>query len=501
MKRSRIAPGLVATTIALIPLTPSPSSAAAMCMGRSATIEGTPGDDELGGTPNDDVIVGGGGDDVISGSDGDDVICGGGGDDALFGEAGRDVLAGDAGKDQVSGGAGNDELSGGKGLDFVNYYVSPTAVQVDLAAGRATGEGNDDITGIENIFGSLFDDDLVGSNSSNVIQALDGDDRVDAGGGIDLIYDGVAPGSKAPTDGDDDLGGGPGPDGVLYTSSPASVSVDLTAGSAAGNGTDVLAGIEGVFGSPFDDVLEGNSERNLFLGLGGDDTIDGRDGGDAVAYWLASGPVTADLAAHQGSASGEGTDDFTNVEGLLGSVGFGDDLRGDDGNNLIDGDGGNDDLSGLEGNDWLVGGTGNDTIDGGEGTYDLVDYSNTAFLEVVAAVTVDLSAGTARGQGNDAIAGVEAVKGSSLNDVIRGDGLVNLLFGEGGDDDIRSSGGNDFIDGGPGPDSANGQAGTDNCVNANQRSSCERKGRAEEHPVLDEASEIEGWRRNFRRNF
>ena len=248
-------------------------------------------------------------------------------------------------------------------------------------------------------------------------------------------------------------------------------------------------------------MLEGDSQRNLFLGLGGDDTIDGRDGGDAVAYWLAAGAVAADLAAQKGSAPGEGTDDFANIEGLLGSVGFGDDLRGDDGNNLIDGDGGNDDLSGLEGNDWLVGGTGNDTIDGGEGTYDLVDYSNTAFLEVVAAVSVDLSAGTARGQGNDTVIDVEAAKGSTLDDVIRGDGLVNILFGEGGNDDLRGAGGNDFIDGGPGPDTANGQAGTDNCVNATSRTSCEREGRAEGHPVLDEASEIEGWRRNFRRNF
>lgn len=500
MKRSRIAPALVATTIAVVGLSPSVSSAAARCLGRTATIEGTSGDDQLAGTPNADVIVGGGGDDVISGGDGNDVICGGGGIDALFGEAGRDVVAGDGGRDQVSGGAGDDEILGGKGLDFVNYYVSPTPVEVDLSAGRASGEGDDILEGIENIFGSLFDDDLTGNSKSNSIQPLDGNDRVDAAGGIDLIYDGVAPGSQG-TDGDDNLDGGPGLDGVLYTSSPGSVSVDLAAGSSAGNGTDVLAGVEGVFGSTFDDVLEGDSQRNLFLGLGGDDTIDGRDGGDAVAYWLASGAVTADLAARQGSAPGEGTDAFANIEGLLGSVGFGDDLRGDDGNNLIDGDGGNDDLSGLEGNDWLVGGTGNDTIDGGEGTYDLVDYSNTAFLEVVAAVTVDLSAGTARGQGNDTVVGVEAAKGSSLDDVIRGDGLVNILFGEGGDDELRGSAGNDFIDGGPGPDSANGQAGTDNCVNANERTSCESEGRAEEHPVLDEASAIEGWRRNFRRNF
>ena len=469
-------------------------------MGRAATIEGTPGDDQLAGTSNADVIVGGGGDDVIGGSDGDDFVCGGAGDDAVFGEAGRDAVAGDGGSDQVSGGVDDDDIDGGKGLDYVNYYVSPTPVEVNLATGRASGDGNDTLEGIENIFGSLFDDNLVGNSGYNAIQALDGDDRVAAGGSTDLIYDGVAPESQG-TDGDDNLDGGPGLDGVLYTSSPAAVSVDLAAGSSSGNGADVIAGIEGVFGSPFDDELAGDAQRNLFLGLGGDDTIDGREGGDAAAYWLAGGAVTADLAARQGSAPGEGTDDFTNIEGLLGSIRFDDELRGDDADNLLDGDGGNDDLAGLEGNDWLVGGTGNDMIDGGEGAYDIADFSNAIFLEVVAAVTVDLSAGTARGQGNDTLTDIEAAKGSSLNDELRGNGRVNLLFGEGGDDALRGSGGNDFIDGGQGPDSANGQAGTDNCVNANERKSCEREGRAQEHPIMDEASEIEGWRRNFRRNF
>jgi Ca2+-binding RTX toxin-like protein len=500
VKRSRTTAGLVATIIAVVVLPPSISGAASSCMGRTATIEGTAADDQLIGTSANDVIVGGGGDDVISGSDGNDVICGGKGNDALFGEAGSDVVRGDAGSDQISGGAGDDVMVGGKGLDFVNYYPSPVPVEVDLGAGHASGEGSDDLSGFENIFGSLFADDLVGSNASNTIQALDGDDRVDGAGGIDLIYDGVAPGSQG-TDGNDQIDGGSGLDGILFTSSPGPVDVDLADGTATGNGTDVIGGIEGVFGSPFADVLEGDSQRNLFLGVGGDDTIDGREGDDAVAYWLASGPVTADLAAGEGSASGEGTDTFNNVEGLLGSVGFGDDLSGDAGDNLLDGDGGNDKLSGLDGNDWLVGGSGNDTIDGGEGTYDLVDHSNTAFLEVVAAVTVDLAAGTARGQGNDSIADVEAVKGSSLNDEIRGDGSVNLLFGEGGDDEIFGGGGNDFIDGGPGPDRADGQAGTDNCVDAKRRTSCERDRRAEDHPVLDEASAIEGWRRNFRRNF
>lgn len=500
MTQSRIR-RLAITIAAAAFVLPIPRSAAtSSCLGKAATIEGTPGDDQLTGTRRNDVIVGRGGNDSINGLGGRDLICGDAGDDALLGGAGRDVVSGDAGGDQVAGGSGDDRIAGGKGLDFVNYFVAPGPVQVDLAAGASTGDGNDTLEGIENIIGSLFGDDLTGDPRGNLIQPLDGNDRVVAGDGIDLIYDGIGPGSVG-SDGDDTLDGGASYDGVLYTSSTVAVSVDLEAGTASGDGTDGLTGFEGVFGSPFDDVLEGNSGANLFLGLDGNDAIDGREGGDAAAFWFAGGPVKADLATGEGTASGEGTDGFTNVEGLLGSVAFGDELRGDSNDNLLDGDGANDDLAGLGGDDWLVGGSGNDVMDGGEGDYDLIDFSNTAFLEIIAAVDVDLAAGAATGQGNDTFSAVEAVMGSALGDVIVGDEATNQLFGLAGDDDIRAAGGDDFLDGGTGPDTTDGGPGTDQCVGASLRVFCEGAGAAPEHPVLPEALVIEGLRRNFRRNF
>jgi Ca2+-binding RTX toxin-like protein len=491
---------MVVTLVASILAPISPTSAGTTCLGRTVTVEGTANDDQLTGTSGVDVIAGLGGNDTISGGEGNDIICGSAGNDALFGEFGNDVVSGDAGRDQVSGGLGADQILGGKGADYVNYFVSQAPVDVDLAAGTADGEGADTLEGIENIFGSIFGDDLVGNGRENSIQPLDGDDDVNGGGGIDLIYDGTGPGSEG-SDGNDSLDGGPSFDGVLYTTSTSAIAVDLANGSAEGNGNDALAHVEGIFGSRFGDVLNGDDGRNLFLGLGGDDEIDGRGGGDAVAYWLAEGRVTADLASGQGSANGEGTDSFSNVEGLLGSVLFGDELSGDDGNNYVDGDGGNDDLAGLGGNDWLVGGPGNDTIEGGAGDYDLVDYSNTAFLEIVAAVEVDLAAGKAQGQGNDSLSEVEAVMGSSLDDELVGDSNPNRLFGMGGDDDIRGAGGDDFLSGGAGPDKLNGGPGSDSCARGEQVSACEGKGEPPEHPVLDDAEEIEAARRNFRRNF
>ncbi|MGH2729640.1 MAG: calcium-binding protein, partial [Actinomycetota bacterium] len=362
---------LAITLVALLAAVPTASAAKATCLGRRATVVGTPGEDELTGTSGADVIAGRGGNDVISGRGGNDLICGGADNDAIFGEGGRDHVSGGDGDDQLSGGTGSDELVGGKGDDYANYFVSQTPVAVNLATGKASGEGNDSLRTIESIFGSSFDDDLVGDDTNNKIQPLGGDDQVAAGGGIDLIFDGVGPGFEG-TDGDDTIDGGAYLDGVAYTSSPNAVDVNLETGLAQGNGTDDVVGIEGIFGSQFDDVLQGDTGRNLFLGQGGNDHIDGGTGpeGDAAAYWFATGPVNGNLQTNSAGGLGEGTDGLANIEGLLGSVLFGDVLTGDEQANYLAGDGGNHDLFGLEGNDWLVGGGGNDSLDGGPGEYD-----------------------------------------------------------------------------------------------------------------------------------
>lgn len=67
------------------------------CMGQTATIVGTVGDDDLQGTDGDDVIAGLDGDDRIDGRDGNDLICGGAGDDVIDGGPGVDTLDGDEG--------------------------------------------------------------------------------------------------------------------------------------------------------------------------------------------------------------------------------------------------------------------------------------------------------------------------------------------------------------------------------------------------------------------
>ena len=87
---------------------------AGTCKGKTATLTGTEGNDELRGTPERDVIAGLGGKDEISGLVGKDLICGGKGKDTLRGGKGKDKLYGQGGKDTLAGGGGKDRCVGGK---------------------------------------------------------------------------------------------------------------------------------------------------------------------------------------------------------------------------------------------------------------------------------------------------------------------------------------------------------------------------------------------------
>lgn len=314
------------------------SSAAAdvtRCGRARATIVGTGRSDVLTGTNGRDVIVARGGDDWIRSLDGNDVICGdagfdfvragggrdhvrgGGGSDtlrggpgadvlraedgaveALFGEAGRDTLEGGPGDfDGLIGGAGDDVLDGGPGLDTAQLWDAPGPVSADLAAGTATGHGDDRLVAVEGVVGSNFDDVLTGDDGSNLLSAQAGEDTINALGSgtlsegtADLIDGG---------EGNDLLYGGEGADVVAYDDSRDPVTVDLGAARATGSGTDTLESIEAAVGSDNDDVLRGDANANAFAGGPGDDDLDGRDGDD-----LLLGEVDDDTA-HGGSGTDE----------------------------------------------------------------------------------------------------------------------------------------------------------------------------------------------------
>jgi Ca2+-binding RTX toxin-like protein len=323
------------------------------------------------------------------------------------------------------GEAGNDTIDGGAGFDFVFYDTSTSGVVVTLGGGAAgTAQdglgGTDALRNIEGVRGSDFGDTLTGSSWSKVFSGLAGNDVIDGQGGVDNAY---------------------------YFQSVAGINVDLSQNKASNDGygsSDVLLNIENVTGSrDFNDSITGNSSDNLLEGNGGNDTLlggsgqdvliggtgdDFLDGGthdsalgrDVASYEAASGAVQVNLAT--GRATGaDGNDTLTGIETVLGSA-YADTLTGDVNGNVLRGNGGN------------------DTIDGGAG-FDWADYK-----EASSSVTVSLVSNTSSGgNGNDTLINIEGIRGGKSNDTLTGDANDNR---------IRGNGGNDLMEGGAGVDTA-----------------------------------------------
>jgi len=124
---------------------------------------------------------------TMSGGSGDDEVVGGPGNDILSAGAGDDVLIGDAGPNVVQGWQGDDVMQGGDGQDTVSFHVLHHAVNVDLIAGTATGQGSDSLAEIENVTGTWNDDAITGDSVANVLLAGGGDDVLVGGDGDDVL--------------------------------------------------------------------------------------------------------------------------------------------------------------------------------------------------------------------------------------------------------------------------------------------------------------------------
>ena len=138
------------------------------------------------------------GDDDLAGTAGDDVVDLGAGDDSFDGGAGNDTVCGGLGKDVILGGAGDDRLFGGAGRDL--------------------------------LFGGDGDDLVNGQAGRDLVNGGDGSDRLLGRGG------------------DDSLRGGRDTDIAVFRKSGGPVSIDLSAGTGTGEGTDTLFKVEEAVG-------------------------------------------------------------------------------------------------------------------------------------------------------------------------------------------------------------------------------------------------------------
>lgn len=255
-------------------------------------ILGNGGSDTIRAGAADDAVLGGDGGDFIFGEDGNDRLLGEQGNDWLFGGAGNDLLDGGEGgfdrvsyaeapagvtvdlnqglalndgtggvdtlvgfegvigssfndtliggaaNDGLSGGFGDDLIDGGAGIDSSSFGQAPNGIVADLAAGTITGQGNDTIRNVENLYGSDVDDQIRGDDIANLLAGDPGNDLIEGRGGRDTLIGGA---------GDDTLDGGAALDIAQYTGDRSAYTITQADGvvTVAGpEGTDRLTNIE-----------------------------------------------------------------------------------------------------------------------------------------------------------------------------------------------------------------------------------------------------------------
>lgn len=309
---------------------------------------GNSGENALTGNSAANMLDGQAGNDTLSGMAGNDTLIGGDGADSLLGGTGDDLLRGDAGNDFLSGGDGNDTLLGGAGADSIQGDAGN-----DLIDG---GTENDTISGGDG------DDTILGGTGTDSLRGDAGNDSLDGGADNDTLDGGI---------GDDTLHGGAGADALWassgmdyadYSDSGAAVNINLATGAASGGDAagDTLSGVDGLFGSAYNDTLvgfdgsstvPGDAYTNVFYGNAGNDYMDGA-GGDDSLYGGADNDTVLGGAGNDLVDGGSGNDS----------------LSGGSGNDTLSGGDGNDTLSGGDGNDYLDGGTGYNIYDGGLGS-------------------------------------------------------------------------------------------------------------------------------------
>jgi Ca2+-binding RTX toxin-like protein len=483
------------------------------------TLSGNGGNDGIHGEGNSDTLFGNAGNDTIIGDDQGDPpgantlsggdqndtliatdeptgngfaqnLSGGNGNDFLYGSDGADTLNGNAGIDLLSPGFDNsaDVLSGGADPDIADYLSNNSSYPVKVSLDNLANDGptqlttNDNVkSDIETVWGSKFDDQLVGTSGPQNLDGFDGNDLLDGGTGPD------------------DLNGGVGTDRVTYASrvTPVTVTIDGVANDGvAGENDNVELNVENLTGGQHDDTLTGDGDSNQLdggdggdqlNGLGGADTLNGEgsndtfiantgadvmNGGvgfDTADYSARAVPqnVSLDSQANDGSA---GEADNVDVERVFGGQGP-DQLTGDANGNSLEGRGAADTVSGGGGVDVLDGGNGIDTIQGGDGGDIItngaaadgadsvtggpgIDLSNYATRTNPVNVSLDDVANDGEvGENDDVKSSVEKVFGGSAADVLTGSAADNVLAGGGAGDTIAAGAGDDTLNGNAGVDS------------------------------------------------
>ncbi len=437
----------------------------------------------------------------LTGNEIDNVIIGSRLNDIISGKTGNDVLVGGDGDDFFSDGQGSDDIQGGTGINAVSFIDGQTGVDVDLSQSLAVNlSGTTRLTDIQIVYGSNFDDKIVGDFFSNTLSGLSGNDLIDGGNSDDILHGGDGDDIFIDWKGHNILDGGNGNDTISYANffagllgSPT-ITINLTTGQGiiesdsafflmsggtpqrVNYSTNHLSNIENIIGSNIDDSIIGDNNANVISGLAGNDFITGGEGNDSIDGGLGSDTVSysylTSLEKLNASLLSENimvfdnfnnlleTDKLNNVDNLLGGKGN-DQLIGNNDSNLLDGSDGSDQIFGMGGDDLLISGNGSNYLDGGDGD-DTADYLTSSVGIYVSLAEHFLIFGENR----DDLVSIENIIGSNFDDLIIGDQNNNIINGSNGNDDLAGFNGDDTLIGGEGNDNLAGDDGNDLLVDA-----------------------------------
>ncbi|WP_445628064.1 beta strand repeat-containing protein [Nostoc sp. DSM 114167] len=228
-----------------------------------------------------------------------------------------------------------------------------------------------DIEGL-NISGTIYDDNIVGSNGNDTLSGgYGGQDTIDGEAGDDVLSVDYSYGNAT--------------GGIATTFNATTNKGSITTGTYRVDYKNIEQ--LNILGTAYDDNIIGNNGNDtLSTGNSGKDTIDGGEGDDVLSVDYTFNfnitkaiATTFNAATNTGSiTAGTNQVNYKNIERLnISGTGYDDNILGNSGNDTLSGSYGKDTIIGDAGNDILAGGGGEDTLTGGTGNDKFVyDLSN-----------------------------------------------------------------------------------------------------------------------------
>ena len=433
------------------------------------TLTGNSGNNTLDGRGGADVMIGGAGDDTYYVDNSNDVVTeiDGEGYDRVFSSVqyrlgtgveeltltgnadinatGNDLgnkITGNDGANRIDGGLGADTMAGGAGDDI--YYVDNSGDQVI----EQDGNGTDTVrSSVSYTLGSFIENlelqgsaniNGTGNSQDNRIVGTTGNNTLTGNGGVDTLIGGYGDDTYIVNDARVVIqeNSGEGNDTVRsyvsYTLSPSIENIELL-GTANINAT-------------------GNEDANLLVGNDGNNRLDGGAGADVMAGGLGDDTYIVDNIKDVVSESLDSGRDLVmasisyqlgnNVEDLTLTGLYSIDGTGSDVDNILRGNAGNNKLDGLGGADTMYGGAGDDTYivdnigdrvyeNALEGTADLVKASVSFTLSSQVENLILTGTDNIDGTGNDL---ANMLTGNVGNNRLDGGTGADTMVGGGGDD-------------------------------------------------------------------